>query len=197
MCTAALERTKNAHRRIMSLSTEDRQLIMEMPMQLLPYRRAQIITLPWRLSSAFSHKTPLKQQTGPAQETRESGTLPEVVDRPATATASAQKAGSNDGSPNSSTSKTPPTNESDSRPVANGSTKRQRENGTSPESPTDTPASDTKKPRRARQRSPKPQRQASSARSAQQKHILSNSCTHSTTTTFLLGTLETTRRSLP
>jgi hypothetical protein len=175
------------HNNIMSLSGEEWQLLlMKLPNEL--QLRSQIMTLPWERFLAFVHGVPFRQQTGFAL-LRERRPLPMpamALAVPATAIAEAPKTDSNEGSSRSSlessTSKTPPTRESESHKATDESAKRKRKGSTFPETATDTrlSASDTeytavKNARHRGRSSPKPRKPAklvSKAQSARHKHIL-------------------------
>jgi hypothetical protein len=163
---AALERAKKYHHNIMSLSPENRGLLMDkLFMQLSKQPGSQTVTLPWSTLWAyvdFPQEVPCKQSVGPAQEPPKSSTPPVPAvsaNTPASNTASAPKTESDDDSPlsslKSSTSKTPPTSESKNPQSADGKTKRKRKASTSIKPATNTSASDTKNARDTRQSSSK------------------------------------------
>jgi hypothetical protein len=181
---AALERAKTIHRNIMSLSLENRELLMDkLFMQLHQQPGSQTVTLPWSALWTyvdFPQEAPSKQPMGPAQGAPQSSSTPPVpemfADTLASTTASVPKMESDADSPlsslKSSTSKTPPTNVSKSHQTGDGSTKRKRDGSTSTKTATDTSASDTKNARDAWQSSTKRRKLASKSQSARHRRIL-------------------------
>lgn len=180
---AAHDRVNTVRHNIESLGEGgSRRLLMRLPDQAHLQLRSEIMALPFDLFVEFLRGAPLGQEMEPAKEALESGTLPVLeasVGVPASATAGAIKMESDHVSSNPHLRLTPfttqPINESKSQQVLNGSTKRMRKDSTSPGSPKNTSASDTKNARNPRQSKRKC---PSTARSAQHKHILAHFSAH-------------------